>query len=187
MILLRLATIKCLVMTLALTALVSCGELPAFADLKRGPTFLLDRSGRLASFRLYGPRPGHKIATPFDAESLMWCVQPSAGYFRGTRVQRLIIEFGKVPAGYTQTVPKESTVPKLPSHMAYYFFAETTDAPPAQRFFYLDGDVPTEIGVPGLCQSGFVGDVRPLKCGTTEPYVEPTNLEQFVRENRVAK
>ena len=29
-------------------------------------------------------------------------------------------EFGKVPAGYTQTVPKESIVPKLPSHMAYF-------------------------------------------------------------------
>src|SRR5437588_2976548 len=28
-------------------------------------------------------------------------------------------------------------------------------------------------------------DVKALKCGTSEPYTEPSNLEQFVRENRV--
>lgn len=117
----------------------------------------------------------------------MWYVQPSGGYFGGTHVHRLVVEFGKIPTGYTQAVPRGAAAPKLPSHLVYYFFAETTDAPPVEGFFYLDGDVPTEITVPGLCQSAFVGDVRPLKCGTTDPYVEPMNLEQFVRQNRVEK
>ena len=172
---------------LVLAALVSCGEIATSARLERGPTFLLDGSGRLASFRIYGPRTGHRIGTPFDARSLVWCVQPTAGYFEGTRVHRLTLRFGKVPTGYEQIVPAGGIVPKLPSRVVYYFLAETTDAPPAGGFFYLNEDTPTEITIPGLCESGTVGDVSPLKCGTNEPYIEPTDLGQFVRENRVTK
>jgi hypothetical protein len=29
--------------------------------------------------------------------------------------------------------------------------------------------------------------VKPVKCGTNEPYVEPKDLEKFVQENRVQK
>jgi hypothetical protein len=43
------------------------------------------------------------------------------------------------------------------------------------------------IRVPDRCESGFTGHVKPLKCGTKEPYVEPKYLEQFVRESRVNK
>jgi hypothetical protein len=32
-----------------------------------------------------------------------------------------------------------------------------------------------------------VGDVRPLKCGTTGPYIEPGDLDRFVRESLVTK
>lgn len=170
-----------------LVIFVGCGEVKTLAHLQSGPTFLLDGSGKLASFRVYGPRPGRKIATPFDAKSITWYVQASDGYFKGSRVQRLMIEYGKVPMGYTQTAPDAGTAPKLTSHVVYYFIAETTDAPPAEGFFYMDGNVPTEIVVPGLCQSAFSGDVQPLKCGTTDPYTEPTNLDQFVRENRVQR
>jgi len=170
-----------------LAALVSCGEIATSARLDRGPRFLLDGSGRLASFRIYGPRTGHKIGTPFDAKSLVWCVQPTAGYFEGIRVHRLALNFGMVPAGYAQIVPAGGIVPKLPSKVAYYFLAETTNAPPASGFFYLNEDTPTETTVPGPCESGTVGDVRPLKCGTTDPYIEQADLDQFVRESRVTK
>ena len=49
----------------------------------------------------------------------------------------------------------------------------------------MDKTVPIPISVRGLCESAFVGDVKPVNCGTNEPYVEPKDLEQFVRENRV--
>ena len=81
-------------LTVLTLALVGCGEIATSARLGRGPTFLLDGSGRLASFRIYGPQTGHRIGTPFDAKSLVWCVQPTAGYFEGTRVNRLTLNFG---------------------------------------------------------------------------------------------
>src|SRR5437762_4586454 len=66
--------------------------------------------------------------------------------------------------GYTQAIPNSGTASALPPGQVYYFFAETTNAPPAEGFFYLDGTTPIQIKVPGLCQSGFVGDVKALKC-----------------------
>jgi hypothetical protein len=167
--------------------LVGCGERPTMAEIGQGPSFLLRGSGRLASFRIYGPQPDRKIATPFDEKSLVWRVQPSEGYFDGTPVARLALEYGIVPRGYVQSVPPNGTAIALPSGRVYYFFAETTNAPPAEGFFYLDGNAPVQISVPGLCQSGFVGDVKPLKCGTNEPYTEPTDLKQFVGQHRVQK
>jgi hypothetical protein len=92
--------------------------------------------------------------------------------------------YGKRPEGYTQTVPSRGTAPALTPGMVYYFFAETTGAPGKGGFFYLDKTKPIAIRVPGLCGSGLVGDVKPLKCGTDEPYIEPKDLEKFVQENR---
>jgi len=163
------------------------GEVKTSARLELGPTFLLSGSGKLASLRIYGPKPGRVIATPFDSKSLVWSVQASAGYFEGRPVQGLTITSGRVPAEYIQTVPEGGTTARLKSHLVYYFFAETTNAPPAEGFFYLVDDLPTLIAVPDLCQSSYSGDVQPLKCGTKEPYVEPVNLDQFVRENRVSE
>ena len=165
--------------------LSSCREIPTSVKVGNGPSFSFHGSGRLASFRIYGPQPGYKIATPFDAKSVVWRVQPTEGYFKGARVEGLKIEYGSIPVGYTQAIPNSGTASALPPGQVYYFFAETTNAPPAEGFFYLDGTTPIGIKVPGLCQSGFVGDVRPLKCGTKEPFAEPSNLEQFVQENRV--
>jgi hypothetical protein len=153
--------------------------------VQRGPTFLLSGSGRLASFRIYGPKPGRVIATPFDNKFLVWSVQASAGYFEGRPVEALVVEIGRIPAGYTQTVPEAGKTPRLNSGTIYYFFAETTNAPPAEGFFYLADDVPTLVVVPGLCQSSLSGDVQPVRRGTNEPYIEPLNLKQFVQENLV--
>ena len=172
---------------LILTSLVGCGEVKTSAHIQSGPRFVLSGSGRLASFKVYGPAPGRKIATPLDAKSLTWHVQPSDGYFEGASVQGLSLEYGQIPPRYKQIVPTTAVVPKLASHAVYYFYAETTNAPPAEGFFYLDGNEPTEIVVPGLCQTTFVGDVNPIRCDTNEPFIEPTDLEAFVRKNRVQK
>jgi hypothetical protein len=93
--------------------------------------------------------------------------------------------YGRVPTGYLQTVPGKGAAPTLTPDLVYYFFAETTGASGAEGFFYMDKTIPIPINVPGLCESAFVGDVKPVKCGTNEPYVEPKDLEKFVEENRV--
>jgi len=179
--------LEVLITIATLLPLVGCVEWPTTAEIGQGPSFLLRGSGRLASFRIYGPQPDRKIATPFDEKSLVWRVQPSEGYFKGTPVARLALEYAIVPKGYVQSVPLSGTATALPTGRVYYFEAETTNAPPAGGFFYLDGNTPVQISVPGLCESGFVGEVKPLKCGTNEPYTEPADLKQFVREHRVQK
>ena len=179
-------TVVVMLATILILTLSGC-EVATTVKLRNGPSFALRGSGRLASFRIYAPRPGHKIATPFDTASLVWLIEPSGGYFEGEPVRRMHVVYGSVPTGYKQAVPSSSNAAPLPSGEVYYFLAETTNAPPAAGFFYLDGSTPIEIKVPGLCQSGFVGDVKSLKCGSSEPYAEPNNLEQFVKENRIQK
>jgi hypothetical protein len=152
-----------------------------------GPSFSLRGSGRLASLRVYGPSPSRKIATPFDEKSLVWRIQPTQSYFNGALVEGLEIKYGKIPSGYSQTVPATDSSPALHNGQVYWFFAETTGAPGAEGFFYFDGNTVTEIEVPGLCQSAFVGDVKPLKCGTQDAYVEPHDLELFVKDHRIRK
>jgi hypothetical protein len=176
-----LATVVCILLVLCL---VAC-EVPTSARIHAGPTFSLSGSGRLASFRIYGPSPGRRIATPFDEESLVWRVQPIDGYFKGELVEGIEIEYGKVPRAYMQTVPSTGTASALQKGQVYWFFAETTDAPGASGFFYFNGSTAIEIEVPGLCQSALIGDVKPLKCGTQEPYLEPQDLESFVQQHRL--
>ena len=166
---------------------VGCREIPTTVKVGEGPSFAFHGSGRLASFRIYGPQPGHRIATPFDDKSLVWRVQPIEGYFNGARVQGLNVAYGVVPEGYTQTIPNNVALAPLSQGKVYYFFAETTNAPPASGFIYIDGNKPIEIAVPDLCHSGFVGEVKPLKCGTNEAYTEPGDLDLFVRTNRLQK
>lgn len=145
----------------------------------------MDGSGRLASFTVYGPQLGRRIATPYDDKSQVWSIQPSNGFPDSILVSRMNLLYASVPKGYTQTVPRNGSAPALSAGLVYYFIAETTGAPWAQGFFYLDKTGPTRIAVPGLCPSAFVGDVKPVKCGTSELYVEPTDLEKFVQENTV--
>jgi hypothetical protein len=95
------------------------------------------------------------------------------------------LTYGVATGGYLQTVPSAGKAAALPTGLVYYFFAKTTGAPGPEGFFYMDKSGPIRIAVPGLCESGFVGDVKRLKCGTHDPYVEPKHLEKFVQENRV--
>jgi hypothetical protein len=173
-----------IVVAFCLLILTGC-EVPTSVKIHRGLFFSLNGSGRLASFRIYGPQPEYRIATPFDSKSLVWRVEPSGGYFEGMLVSQLNFQYGQVPSGYRQTVPLNGSVPSLSPGRVYYFLAETTNAPPDSGYFYMDGSTPVKIDVPGLCQSGFVGDVKPLKCGTNDPYVEPQDLKQFVKDHRV--
>jgi hypothetical protein len=46
-------------------------------------------------------------------------------------------------------------------------------------------DPALQISMSQISPGAFVGDVTPVKCGTSEPYVEPKDLEKFVQENRV--
>jgi hypothetical protein len=179
-----LAAMTLLVSFCLLLSFTAC-EIPTSAKIHEGPLFSLNGSGRLASFRIYGPQPAHRIATANDSKSLVWRMEPSGGYFEGTLVWQLDVEYGHVPKGYRQTVPSNGSAPPLVSGRVYYFFAETTNAPGAEGYFYMDGSTPVRIEIPDLCQSGFTGDVKPLKCSTGDPYVEPQDLEQFVKDHRV--
>jgi hypothetical protein len=161
-------------------------EVRTSARLGIGPSFSLNGSGRLASFTVYGPRPGHKIATPNDAKSELWSIQPSGGY-GSVPVAHMSLVYGNPPEGYAQTVPGQGHAPALTAGFVYYFFIETTGAPGKDGFFYMDKTAPILIRVPDLCESGFNGDVQPLRCGTKEPYSEPNDLDEFVRQNRVSE
>lgn len=177
---------RVLISIFALVLMVSVNgcEVSTTATIHQGPTFALDGSGTLVSFSIYGPRPDHKIAIPNDAKSLVWSINPLTGY-RGNSVTRMEVTYAKVPTGYLQTIPTAGTPPELNSGLVYRYFAETTGAAGAEGFFYMDKTTPIAITVPYLCASAFVGDVKAIKCGTGEPYTEPKDLEQFVKEHRI--
>ncbi len=138
-------------------------------------------------FRVYGPRPGRKIATPVDAQSLMWSIEPTSDAPSGVLVTDVEIVYGKVPRGYTQKFPTSGAALPFAIGKVYVFDAETSGAPGVNGFVYMGQTGPIQINVPGLCGSAYVGDVKAVKCGTSEPYVEPKDLEKFVQENRVQK
>jgi len=179
-------TISLFLGCLYLLTLLGC-EAGTSVRLAVGPSFSFDGSGRLVSFNVYGPRPGHKIATPLDAQSLMWSIEPTSDSPSGALVTRLDIAYGRVPNGYMQKFPSSGAALPLVSGQVYAFIAETTGAPGTSGFVYMGQNGPIQINAPGLCESAFVGDVKPVKCGTNEPYVEPKDLERFVQENRVQK
>jgi hypothetical protein len=166
-----------------LLILASC-EVATSARLGAGPSFAFDGSGRLVSFHVYGPRPGHKIATPVDEQSVMWSIETTKD-FPGALITGMQIAYGKVPNGYAQKFPSSGAPLLLTNGQVYVFDAETTGAPGVNGFFYMDQSAPIVIKVPGLCGSSSTGDVKPVKCGTSEPYVEPKDLEKFVQENRI--
>jgi hypothetical protein len=179
---------KTMVLLLAspcLIALVGC-EVGTSIRVVGGPSFSLDGSGRLASFNVYGPRAGYKIATPLDSKSLVWSIQPVSGSTSGLLVADMNLAYGSVPKGYEQTVPSGGAALPLTTGQVYAFIAETTGAQGAQGFFYMDKTGPIQVSG-GPCPSEFVGNVKPVKCGTNEAFVEPKDLEEFVRENRVQK
>src|ERR1700693_347327 len=110
---------------LYLLTLLGC-EVGTSVRLGAGPSFSFDGSGRLVFFCVYGPRPGRKIATPVDAQSLMWSIEPTSDAPSGLLVNRMEIAYGKVPRGYLQKFPSSSAALPLAIGQAYVFDAETT-------------------------------------------------------------
>lgn len=164
--------------------LIGC-EVNTSVTLKAGPSFSLSGTGRLVSFSVDGPRPGRKIATPFDSQGLMWSIEPSDPESSALVSMMDDITYGRAPKGYQQKFPIHGPALPLDNGKVYYFFAETTGASGADGFFYMAPNGPIRIKVPGLCESSLVGDVEPVRCGTNQPYVEPPYLEKFVQENRI--
>jgi hypothetical protein len=167
---------------ICLIILVGC-EVPTSVRLAAGPSFSFDGSGRLVSFSVYGPRAGHRIATPLDTQSLMWRIEPTSDSPSGALVASMDIAYGNVPKGYTQKAPSSGTVLPLTTGVVYAFAAETTGAPGVNGFVYIGQTGPVRINVPGLCESAFVGDERALRraSGFTKihPGEPPATMNQF--------
>lgn len=189
-----------LLIGLFLLALTGCGniheEVPTSVKVGSGPSFSFHGSGRLASFTVYAPLSGQRIAAQrAEVASVGWQVVASKGYFEGTRVENLQLTYGKVPDGYVQTVPSGArAAPPLPAGVIYSFFADTTGAAIATGYFYVGKSGAIQVEVPDLCLTMVGGHWVRVKCGwvgspsgglTTEPYKEPTDLEKYAREHRV--
>lgn len=170
------------------TYVAACNwEKPTSVRVSSGPSFVFSGSGRLASFTVYAPQAGHRIASPNpDVATVVWQIKASKGYFEGTHVEHMQLAYGKLPDGYNQAVPSQSQgPPPLAPGAVYSFFAETTDAPAIGGFFYMSGSRPTQMNVPDLCLKLINSREVAVKCGTNEPYREPTDLEKFAQEHEV--
>src|SRR5262245_1241344 len=121
---LRIA-LSLLVGGLCLLMLLGC-EVATSVRIKTGPSFSFDGSGRLVRFRVYSPRPGRKIATPVDAQALMWSIEPINDAPSGALVADMEIAYGKVPKGYTQRFPTSGAALPTAIGNVYVFDAETS-------------------------------------------------------------
>ena len=168
--------------------LSGCRETPTSVMVGSGPSFALKGSGRLAIFTIYAPQSGQRIAFPHPAlASAVWQIRASQGYFKGTRADGLQLIYGKVPNGYQQLVPGQSqAAPPLSPGAVYSFFAETTDAPIASGYFYMDKSDAIQTEIPDLCAMLVQGRKVRANCrlGSNEPYQEPVDLEHYVREHQ---
>jgi hypothetical protein len=164
-------------------------ERPTSVAVLSGPTFMFSGSGQLAVFIVYGPHGGERISYPHpDVSMIIWQVRASAGYFNGSNVESFRLIYGTVPRGYTQTVPSQSQVaPPLLPGLVYSFFAETTNAPVKDGFFYMSGTQPVQTLIPDLCLELVNGHETRVRCSDKQPYEEPADLERVVLENRTDK
>ena len=107
------------------------GEHPTVVALSTGPSFVMPGSGEPASFTVYAPRSGNRIAFAHkDDSDVARQIVATSGYFKGTRVNGLAIRYGEMPPGYSQLVPSQAQAPlQLADRMVYSSFAETTNAP----------------------------------------------------------
>ncbi|MGB8061301.1 MAG: hypothetical protein WCF26_05355 [Candidatus Sulfotelmatobacter sp.] len=164
------------------------GEHPTIVTVSPGPSFTMRGSGELASFTVYAPRRGNRIAFPHKGDSdIAWQIVATNGYFKGARVSGLTIRYGEIPPGYSQLVPSQNQAAIPPAgKMIYSFFAETTNAPGATAYFYMDGAQPTLSFVPDLCITLKDGRYVRVKCGFggDRTYSEPANLDEVVRKYR---
>lgn len=184
----RLKAVAVSSILLFLVCLSSCRkERQTSVEVGTGPSFTLRGSGRLASFTVFAPQNGQSIAFPqSDVSATLWRIETSEGFFEGRRVEGFRLTYGKVPEGYRQVIPPQSQgVAKLAPGIVYSFFAESTDAPVADGYFYMNGLEPIQTRVPDLCLMLVNGRETRVNCNTKQPYEEPTNLLEVVRKNQV--
>lgn len=165
------------------------GEHPTVVTISSGPSFLMRGSGELASFTVYAPRRGNRIAFPHEDDGdIAWQIVTKNGYFKGTRVSGLTVRYGEVPPGYSQVVPGQNR-PALPlsDGMVYSFFAETTNAAGATSYFYMNQSQPMLTFIPGLCLTNKNGRNLRSKCGSggDRTFREPANIEEVALKNRM--
>lgn len=161
-------------------------EIPTVVKVGSGPSFALTGSGRLASFTVYAPMSGQKVASePGDVSSIVWQISSSNGYFQGAPVGGLHLIYGRAPEGYNQIAPDRSQAPPpLSPGLIYAFFAESTGAGIASGSFYV-GKSGTAFSVAtDLCVTLENGRHLRVDCKTREPYREPADIEKFAEEHR---
>lgn len=189
----RTAALTAVGLLFALWMMGSClyliGERPTVVSVNAGPSFAFKGSGRLAIFTVYAPKPGNRIAFPHQGDSaIVWQIAATKGYFEGTHVGGMGLGYGKVPNGYTQSVPPGSQIPpSLPAGSVYSFFAETTDAPISTGYFYMGQRGPIQTAIPDLCLTRKEGYNVRVRCGFVgdRTYREPANLEDSVRKHQI--
>jgi hypothetical protein len=93
---------------------------------------------------------------------------------------------GKLPGGFTQTVPRQpSDVPTFQSGVVYAYSVETLNAAGQSGYFYVEkSGAIVAVDVPELCVTPKDGHQVRVNCSTKEPFQEPTDLENFVSTHK---
>jgi hypothetical protein len=169
-------------------------EKPTTVRVASGPSFVFSGSGRLASLTISAPLSGQRIAFPcgkvlFPCSGLafiVWQIDALRGNANATSVDGLTITAGKVPEGYTQAVPSQSSdVLSFKSGVIYAFSAETLNAAGQSGYFYVErSGAIVGVDVSELCVTSKEGHEVRVNCITKEPFQEPTDLESFVSAHR---
>jgi hypothetical protein len=172
---------------LGMIHLAACGEMPTSVKVSAGPSFTFSGYGHLAAFLVYAPRDGRRIAAgTADVDTVVWQIAPAHGYFEGVSVHHLNLTYGVVPSGYIQVVPAGSKKPELlDKGIVYAFYAETTGAEGIFVRLYMGTSGPIRISTPGLALSAVNRRWVEVDSRTGGPFVEPTDLEEYVREHTV--
>jgi len=112
------------------------------------PVFVLSGTGTLAQLVIYAPRQSDGD----DEQNLtlgepLWEIQPIGGYPRARKLEDLCtVQYGVVPAGYTQTHPASGSGPSaLVSGSKYEYWFDTADAPCARKYFVIRGNRAVEV------------------------------------------
>jgi hypothetical protein len=182
--------LACAALLLPLVCAAGCNwETPTSVIIREGPSFEFAGSGRLAKFTVYAPATGRRIAVADSQVSTpIWQIVSSKGYFEGDRVNGLRVVYGKVPQGYTQTIPKPSDEPKAPPlGVICAFFAETVNAPGIGGSIFMTPTGPVPVKVADYCLRLINGHEVEVNCQTNAPYQEPADLEKYVQQHRIVR
>ncbi len=182
----QLRTVRCCAFVACLLFQAGCeNPTPISVKITPGPSFEISGSGELADFAVFAPSSGLKIANPFEEKDLVWRIM-SSNPRRGTRSFKF--EYGTVPNSYGQSVPSSSKpVSPLVPGVIYAFWAKSTNVGEASGHFALGKQGVIRVAIPDLCFTSANGQLVETKCGTHEPYPQPTDVEEFARQHQLAQ